>query len=46
MSSAPAVDVIIIGDRPADFKASLNLARQRHSVIVFNSGSYRNAKAG
>ena len=46
MVSASAVDVLIIGGGPAGLTAALTLARQRHSAIVFDSGSYRNAKAG
>ena len=35
------VDVLIIGAGPAGLAAALTLARQRHTVIVFDSGRYR-----
>lgn len=35
------VDVLIIGAGPAGLSAALSLARQRHTVVVFDSGRYR-----
>ncbi len=42
MSSAHFVDVLIIGGGPAGLTAALTLARQLHTVIVFDSQDYRN----
>lgn len=39
------VDVLIIGGGPAGLTAATTLMRQRHSVILFDSGSYRNQRA-
>lgn len=38
-------DVLIIGGGPAGLGAALALCRQNHSVIVFDSGDYRNKAA-
>ncbi|KAI0473443.1 FAD/NAD(P)-binding domain-containing protein [Xylariaceae sp. FL0804] len=40
-----AVDVAIIGAGPAGLTAAASLARQLHTAVVFDSRSYRNAKA-
>lgn len=39
---AAIVDVLIVGGGPAGLSTALTLARQLHSVVVFDSGSYRN----
>ena len=44
MAQLTTVDVLIIGGGPAGLTAALTLARQRHSAVVFDSGSYRNAR--
>lgn len=44
MAQLMTVDVLIIGGGPAGLTAALTLARQRHSAVVFDSGSYRNAR--
>lgn len=36
-------DVLIIGGGPAGLSLAVNLARSLHSVVVFDSGQYRNA---
>ncbi|KAJ4387235.1 hypothetical protein N0V93_007824 [Gnomoniopsis smithogilvyi] len=38
-------DVLIVGGGPAGLAAALALCRQNHTVIVFDSGEYRNEKA-
>ena len=38
-----SVDVLIIGGGPAGLSAAGALARQLHTAVVFDSGSYRNA---
>jgi gliotoxin/aspirochlorine biosynthesis thioredoxin reductase len=40
-----AVDVLVIGGGPAGLTAATSLMRQRHSVILFDSGGYRNGRA-
>jgi gliotoxin/aspirochlorine biosynthesis thioredoxin reductase len=44
-SESPIFDALIVGAGPAGLAAALTLARLHHSVIVFGSGSYRNADA-
>ena len=39
------VDVLVVGGGPAGLTAALTLARQLHTVIVLDSGDYRNAEA-
>lgn len=36
-------DVLIIGGGPAGLSAAINLARSLHTVVIFDSGQYRNA---
>lgn len=38
-------DVIVIGGGPAGLQAALTLGRMHHSVLLLDSGSYRNAPA-
>ena len=45
LGGAPLVDVLIIGGGPSGLSTATGLARQLHSVIVFDSGVYRNARA-
>lgn len=42
MSNQIISDVLIIGGGPAGLSASLSLGRQMHTVVMFDSGSYRN----
>ncbi|KAL4984197.1 hypothetical protein BDW68DRAFT_190673 [Aspergillus falconensis] len=42
MASPEPVDVLIIGGGPAGLTVALTLVRQRHTAILFDSGSYRN----
>jgi thioredoxin reductase len=44
-TSPGVVDALIIGAGPAGLSAALTLARALHTVIVFDSQKYRNAKA-
>lgn len=39
------LDCIIVGGGPAGMNAAIVLARSRRSIIVFDSGSYRNKKS-
>ena len=39
------VDILVIGGGPAGLSAVLALARQRHTVVLFDSGQYRNGNA-
>ena len=43
MDSAEPFDALVIGAGPAGLSAALTLARQLHTVVVFDSSSYRNA---
>ena len=43
MDFAKSLDALIIGAGPAGLSAALSLARQLHTVVVFDSSSYRNA---
>lgn len=45
MASNELVDVLIIGGGPAGLTAALTLARQTHTAVLFDSGSYRNITA-
>ncbi|KAI8632632.1 thioredoxin reductase glit [Xylariaceae sp. FL1651] len=36
-------DILIVGGGPAGLSAAVNLARSLHTVIIFDSGQYRNA---
>ena len=43
--TAETFDILVVGGGPAGLTAALTLARQRHSVLVFDFGSYRNSSA-
>lgn len=43
MTAQNETDVLIIGGGPAGLSAAVNLARSLHTVVVFDSGKYRNA---
>ena len=45
MDYAEPLDALIIGAGPAELSATLTLARQLHTVVVFDSSSYRNANS-
>ena len=45
MSNTTTFDVLIIGGGPAGLTAATTLARQLHTVVLFDSGSYRNVGA-
>lgn len=42
---ADFIDVAVIGAGPAGLTAAATLARQLHTAVVFDSGSYRNSSA-
>ena len=42
MAPSHSVDVLIVGGGPAGLTAALTLARQLHTVVVFDSHKYRN----
>lgn len=42
---SPQLDVLVIGAGPAGLSAALALARQAHTVAVFDAGTYRNDAA-
>lgn len=42
MEEAGVVDVLIIGAGPAGLAAAMGASRQRHTVVIFDSGLYRN----
>jgi len=44
-SLSSEVDALVIGGGPAGLSAALAFARQLHTVILFDSNLYRNAKA-
>lgn len=43
MTSQDVKDALIIGGGPAGLSVAINLARSLHTVVVFDSGKYRNA---
>jgi thioredoxin reductase len=45
MSKPQIFDVLIIGGGPAGLSAAYGLARLLHSVVLFDSGVYRNARS-
>lgn len=45
MTTAPIVDVLILGAGPAGLACAGGLARQLHTAVVFSNGAYRNARA-
>lgn len=45
-ANTPILDVMIIGGGPAGLSAASGLARQLYTAVVFDSGVYRNEKAG
>jgi gliotoxin/aspirochlorine biosynthesis thioredoxin reductase len=45
MSKSQIFDVLIVGGGPAGLTAATGLARLLHSVVLFDSGMYRNARS-
>lgn len=45
MADTKVFDVLIVGGGFAGLSAAGTLARQLHTVVVFDSGSYRNARS-
>ncbi|CAI6333973.1 unnamed protein product [Periconia digitata] len=45
MSTIPETDVLIIGGGPGGLAAATGLVRQLHTVVLFDSGKYRNIRS-
>jgi thioredoxin reductase len=43
--ASPLLDALIIGAGPAGLSVATGLARQLHTAVVFNTGTFRNSKA-
>jgi thioredoxin reductase len=43
--TSPLLDAIILGAGPAGLSVATGLARQLHTAVVFNTGTFRNSKA-